>query len=353
MGNRLPASVGVVGPPGSAGLPPQARLLTMTSGLRISHVLHAVAALGIADHLAHGPLPAGELADAIKCDADALARLLRAAAAVGLVEKQDDDRYRLTELSELLRGDVPGSLRDAVLYAGHEMTWRPYGDLVETIRTGEPAFDRVFGQPFYAYGAAHPEAGDLMNRAMRRLSSAAATALLDECDLSGFERVADIGGGLGQFLAEVLRRNPTAKGVLVDQPAVVRQAREALAGSEEARRMTLVEGDFFTHVPSGCDAYLLKSVLHNWNDRDALRILRRVREAIGADTRARLFIFEQVLGEPNVWDNGAFMDIDMLLKFGGRVRDLGEWRRLLDDAGFAPANEPRSGAWTVLEWRPR
>ncbi|MDH2427192.1 methyltransferase [Sphaerisporangium sp. TRM90804] len=324
----------------------------MTSGTRISHVLHAVTALGVADHLADGPLPPGEIAAAAGCDADALARLLRAAAAVGLVERLDDGRYTLTDLSELLRSDVPGGLRDAVLYAGHAMTVRPYGDLAETVRTGEPAFDRVFGMPFYEYGKADPAAGRLMNSAMRHLSSATSATLLDACDLHRFERVADVGGGTGRFLTEVLRRSPAAKGVLVDQPAVVEQARLTLARTEEARRMTFVGADFFERVPAGCDAYVLKSVLHNWGDADAARVLRCVREAIGVDADARLFVFEQVLGAPNTWDNGAFMDIDMMLKFGGRVRDLAEWRRLLGEAGFAPANEPRPGSWTVQVWRP-
>ncbi|MET8005489.1 methyltransferase [Nonomuraea glycinis] len=352
MGKRLSVPVGVVGPPEAASLSPQARLLTMTNGLRISHVLHAVTALRIADHLAQGPLPVSRLAEVAECEPDPLGRLLRAAAAVGLFERLDNGEYALTPLSEPLREDVPGSLRDAVLYAGHEMTWRPYGELVNAVRSGVPAFFQVFNTSFYEHGKADPAAGALMNRAMRRLSHTTGRALLDSCDLSRFQRVADLGGGLGEFLVEVLRRNPEAKGVLVDQPDVIEQARRALAETEDAQRIMLSAGDFFTGVPSGCDAYVLKSVLHNWDDQRTGQILRRVREAIGGDSAARLFIFEQLIGPPNQWDNGAFMDLDMMLKFGGRVRDLAQWRGLLEESGFALDNEPRPGAWTVLVWRP-
>ncbi|GAB2953396.1 methyltransferase [Nonomuraea fastidiosa] len=353
MGKRLSAPVGVVGPPGAASLPPQARLLTMTNGLRISHVLYAVTALGIADHLAQGPLSTSRLAEVAGCAPDPLGRLLRAAAAVGLFERLDGGEWALTPLSEPLREDAQDSLRDAVLYAGHEMTWRPYGELVNVVRSGGgPAFPQVFGASFYEYGKTDPAAGALMNRAMRRLSLTTGHALLDSCDLSRFRCVADLGGGLGRFLIEVLKRNPGAKGVLVDRPDVIEQARRALAGVEDARRITFSAGDFFSGVPSGCDAYVLKSVLHNWDDERASVILRNVREAIGEDATARLFVFEQLIGPPNQWDNGAFMDLDMLLKFGGRVRDLQQWRRLLGESGFELDNDPRPGAWTVLAWRP-
>ncbi|RFU83827.1 O-methyltransferase [Streptomyces triticagri] len=343
---------GVVGPAMTASLPPHVRLLLLTDGKRISRVLHVLAELGVADELAEGPRTVTDIAERTGSHADALGRVLRVAAAFGVFEEREDGQYALTELSEALRSDVPGSQRDMVLYNGTEMLWRSYGSLLHTVRTGEPAFEETYGHGFFAHLEEHPESGALFDRAMTGMSRATARMLLDGYDFGLYSRVADVGGGRGLFLAELLARHPETRGTLIDRPAVVDEAPELLREAGVADRVEIVAGDFFEELPTGHDAYLLKAVLHDWDDRRAALILARIREALQGSPDGRLLICEFLVGPANQWDRGKLLDLDMLVRFGGRERDADQWRALLAGAGFELVNDPVPGRWAVLECRP-
>ncbi|WP_329283371.1 methyltransferase [Streptomyces sp. NBC_01451] len=343
---------GVVGPAMTAALPPHVRLLLLTDGKRISRVLHVVAELGIADELAGGPLTVAELAERTGTHEDSLGRVLRVSAAFGVFAEQPDGTYALTDMGEVLRSDVPGSQRDMVLYNGDEMLWRSYGSLMHTVRTGEPAFEAAYGHGFFEHLEQDPQAGALFDRAMTGMSRATARMLLDSFDFGRFGRIADVGGGRGFFLSEVLRRHPEVRGTLVDRPAVAGEAHKLLDEAGVADRVEVVPGDFFGELPAGRDAYVLKAVLHDWDDERAAAILGRIREALAGSPDGRLLICEFLVGPANEWDRGKLLDLDMLIRFGGRERSEPQWRALLASAGFELVNEPVAGRWAVLECRP-
>ncbi|MEV0925900.1 methyltransferase [Streptomyces spongiicola] len=345
-------ATGVVGPAITAALPPHVRLLLLTDGKRISRVLHVLAELGIADELAGGPLTVPELAERTGTHGDSLGRVLRVAAAFGVFAERPDGRYTLNDVGEALRSDVPGSQRDMVLYNGDEMLWRSYGRLMHTVRTGQPAFEAAYGHGFFEHLEQDPRAGALFDRAMTGMSRATARMLLDGFDFGRFGRIADVGGGRGWFLAELLGRHPRMRGTLVDRPAVVEEAHRLFDEAGVTDRVEVVPGDFFGELPRGRDAYVLKAVLHDWDDERAAAILGRVREALAGRPEGRLLVCEFLVGPANEWDRGKLLDLDMLIRFGGRERSEEQWRALLATAGFELVNEPVAGRWAVLECRP-
>jgi multifunctional cyclase/dehydratase/O-methyltransferase len=341
---------GVVGPVIAAHLPPHLRLLLLTDGKRISQVVHVLAELGVADELADGPRTVAELAKATETHAEALGRVLRVAAAFGVFAEEPDGRFALTPMASALRTGTPDSQRDLVLFNGDPMLWNSYGELMHTVRTGQPAFDKVYGHSFFTHLRAEPEAGRLFDRAMTQMSRATAALMIDAFDFGRFPRIVDVGGGNGLFLAELLADNPDSRGILLDQPAVVAEAGQRFAEAGLSDRAEVIGDDFFGDLPAGHDAYVLKAVLHDWHDPDALRILRSVRAAL-TKPGARLLICEFLVAETNIWDRGKLLDLDMLLRFGGRERNLAEWRVLLAEAGFELVNDPVPGRWAVLECR--
>ncbi|MER5256818.1 MULTISPECIES: methyltransferase [unclassified Streptomyces] len=340
------------GPPGGAAIPPHARLLLLTNGKRVSQVVYALAEAGVADVLAGGELTVSQLAEKTGTDPGALRRMLRCAAAVGVFTLREGGKVGLTDMAQALRSDVPNSQRDMILFNGSEAVSRPYAEISTALRTGRPVFDDIFGMDFFGYLRQHPETSALFDRAMSRMSATTTQQLLESFDFGRFRRIADIGGGQGYFLSELLLRNPGTRGTLVDQPQVVENAPAFFEEKGVAERAEVVSGDFFGELPGGHDAYVLKAVLHDWDDAAATSILRGIRRAIGDDTAARLVVLEHVLAPGDTWDQGKFLDIDMLLRFGGAERDLGEWRELLAAGGFALEDEPAAGRWAVLTCRP-
>ncbi|GLW63942.1 methyltransferase [Actinomadura rubrobrunea] len=335
-----------------AALPARHQLMMLTMGRVVAPVIWALTELGVADHLAGGPQPVGELARRTRCHEPTLLRLLRTAAAFGVFTELPDGRFRLTPMSELLRADAEHSVRDLVLMNGTELFWRPYEALLYTARTGRPAFERVFGTTLFAYLEDKPDLAEVFHRAMTAASRRGAGAVAAAVDLPPGARVADIGGGQGYLLAEVLRRHPDCRGVLFDRPAAVEGADAVLGAWDLADRVECAAGDFFDEVPAGCDAYLLKHVLHDWPDEDALRILRNVREAIGDDDSARVHVVEMTIGRPNALDIARLLDIDMLVTSGGRERSVGEYQRLAAAAGLELTGRRAAAGNTVLVFRP-
>ncbi|MEV0219881.1 methyltransferase [Streptomyces sp. NPDC050704] len=344
-----PTPVDLLTPVGGVELPARERLMLLANGQRFTAVIHTLAELDVAGQLTGGPRPVREIAEAVGCDATQLYRLLRFAVLIGLFHETEPEVFALTELAEGLRADLPDNVRDAVLLDGSERFNRAFTGVGHSVRTGKPGFDHVYGMSFWEYLEQDEEALHTFDAAMTGISRRLGRIYLDRHDFGRPLRIADIGGGRGYFLASLLQRHPGATGVLFDRPSVVAEAHGLLREHSVADRVDVVAGDFFTdELPTGCDTYVLKTVLHDWPDDAAESILRRVRAAVG-DSGGRLLILEQVVAPMNTWDPAKFLDIDMMVVMGGRERNLQEWRRLLAATGFRLANEPGTGEWTVLE----
>jgi hypothetical protein len=309
---------------------PYQALISMTSSHWITQAVYVAAKLGLADLLADGSRSSTQLADATDTHTGSLHRLLRFLAILGVFEQVESDRFALTPVGELLRADVPGSGRCLALFRGEE-SYRAWGDLLHTVKSGEQAFARVIGAPVFEYLVEHPERAQIFNNAMTSDSSVVA-GISTAYDLSQFEVVVDVGGGNGTLLASVLSAHPHLRGVLFDRPQVIEAARGNPAVKTVANRCELVPGDFFKSVPAGGDAYVLSRVLHDWDDQDCLSILRQCRIAI--PSRAKLLIVEPLLSDQARFSYMRGFDVNMMVMAGGRGRTEDEFRKLLKTAGF-------------------
>jgi hypothetical protein len=299
-------------------------------GAWMTQALGVAAELGVADHLAAGPLTAQELAQRTGAHADSLYRVLRALASAGVFEHDADERFGLTPLSELLRSDVPGSQRCFAAMMGGEFH-AAWGELLHSARTGEPGFDKRFGKSFFEYMTERPDRHAIYDRAMEGVHGRETDPVLDAYDFSFFGTVADIGGGNGSALAATLRRHSGMQGILFDLPSVADRTRAGVAASDVAARLCIEGGDFFTAVPSGADAYVLRHVIHDWMDDDAVAILRSCRKAM--KPASRILVVEMVIPSDGRPGFGKWLDLMMLL-VRGRERTAAEYGRLFAAAGL-------------------
>lgn len=295
-------------------------------GKWLSQAVSVAARLGIADLLKDGPRPCDELARSNQVDEASLHRVLRALASVGVFAEQDG-QFALTPAAEFLRSDVPGSLRSVAIMAGDDWTWRPWGDLYNSVKTGEPAFDRVFGKPAFAYLAENPGAASIFDDAMTGWSMQNSHAVAEAYDFSGIGTLMDVGGGHGYLLATILDANPSLRGILFETPEVCDGAKGRLGD-----RAQILSGDFFASIPPGADACILKSVIHDWDDSRASTILRNCREALGPG--GRVLLAEMVIPPGNDPHVGKLLDLEMLVMVGGHERTEAQFRELLAGAGF-------------------
>ncbi|MGH3787659.1 MAG: methyltransferase [Pseudonocardiaceae bacterium] len=320
-------------PAGSSADPPAVTVLQLTQGALVSQAIGVFARLGVADVLAAGPRDAQQIAELVGADGSALYRLLRALGDVKIVDELKNRHFALTPLGEVLRSDVPGSLRGWATMVGmpfHRYAWT---DLYETIRTGESAFDRVHGTEVFDYLAEHPEDAEIFDAAMTSFSTSETASIVNAYDFARFNTVVDVGGGRGGLLSAILAANPTVQGVLFDLPTVVAGADDEIAGAEAVDRCKVVSGDFFDSVPEGGDAYLLSNVIHDWDDDRAVQILSRCRAAM-ADT-ACVLLAEFVLAEGASPSVAKLVDLEMLvMTAGGRQRTEAEYRALFGRAGL-------------------
>jgi hypothetical protein len=312
---------------------PQATLMRLVNGYQATQAIHVAAQLGLADRIAAGTRTSDELAAQVDAQPDALYRLLRALAAVGLLDEDGDRSFSLTPVGERLRSDVPGSLHGWAQFVGRPSFWQAWGALLHSVRTGENAFRHVHGEDVWSYRAQRPEESVAFDAAMRARTGATNRALLEGFDFSRFGTIVDVGGGNGTLLAAVLGANPGVTGVLFDQPHVVAGAEAVLGEAGVADRCRVVAGDFFESVPGGGDAYLLKWIVHDWEDAEATAILRVVRAAM-ADS-ARLLVVERDLGEPNESPWAKLSDLNMLVGPGGRERTREEYAAVFAAADFS------------------
>lgn len=327
--------------------PPAAALLQMITGYWVSQAIYVAAKLGIADLLADGPRGAAELAAETETQADALYRVLRALASVGIFSEVDGSRFTLTPLADLLRSGAPNSLRAYAIVCAEEL-YRVWAEALYSVRTGEAAFERALGANAFGYFQQHPAFGDVFNEAMVGFTTQIVQAVTAAYDFLPFGTVADIGGGHGALLAAILRNAPTAKGILFDQPHVVASAEPFLAAAGVADRCTRVGGDFFAEVPSGADVYVLAQILHDWDDERSVAILRQVRRAMSE--RAKLLVVELTVPEGNEPAFGKWMDLNMLVLLNGRERTAAQYAQLFQAAGLQLVRAiPTSTGQSIVE----
>ncbi|ORW34269.1 hydroxyneurosporene methyltransferase [Mycobacterium paraense] len=297
----------------------------------VSQGITAVADLRVADALSAGPLPIDELAGRVGADADALGRLLRALISKGIFARRDDGRYQLTPMAEVLRSDAPVSMAPMARFIGARQHREHWSLLTEAIKTGTSVVPALRGKDFFDYLGDEPEFGQIFNDAMTGLSGLSIGPVVEAYDFTRFATIVDVAGGHGRLLGAILASAPDAQGVLYDLPEVIAGA-PALLQETHAERVRLAEGSFFDSVPTGADAYILKHIIHDWDDDASLRILRNVRSA--APAGAALLLIETVIPEDDSGPIGKWTDMEMLIINNGRERTAGEYRRLFDAAGF-------------------
>ena len=277
-------------------------LATIIRAFQQSRAVTAAAELGIADLLRSGARSVDDLAQASGSDAAALYRLLRALAAIGVFDEQPDRHFALRPMGEYLRTDHPLSLDPAARMFGAAYEWRAWGELTSSVRTGRTAAVIALDTDVWEYRRRHPEESETFDATMTTFASALSPNLIEAYDFGRHEVIADIGGGTGASLAAILQECPAARGVLFDQPHVVAGAPELLAEQGVADRVRVEAGDFFASVPNGADAYVLRRILHDWPDEEAIAILRVVRRAMGPSSR--LIVVDCVVGPPNEGRDG-------------------------------------------------
>ena len=328
-------------------LPPPAQMVLLLGGFRISQALYAAAALGVADHLVAGPESAEVLAGRTGAHGPSLRRLLRTLASVGVFTEPEPGVFALNPLGRLLASGQPGSMRDVVLMF-METHYAPFGDLLETIRTGRPAAERFYGQPFFGWLSQHPGQASRFTAAMASLTGGFKGAAIAALPLDGTATIVDVGGADGTVLAAILAAHPHLRGVLFDLPHVIGGAPAVLAGQGVGDRAECVGGDFLEGVPPGGDAYLASLVLHDWPGQQARRILDNIAAAGGSG--ARLLLIEFVVPPGDAPHMAKISDLNMLAMMGGQERTEAEWRELLTDAGYAAiAIRPTGTPFSVIE----
>ena len=320
----------------------------MITGSWIAQAIHVAAKLGIADLLKGDPQRYEALAKATNTHPRALYRVLRALASVGIFSEDDQGRFGLTGLAEPLRSDAPDSLRAFSVMQGSEWVWRSWGEIIHSVRSEKPAFEHVFGMPLFDYYAANPEAGRIGAEGLTSRSRPDNTAVVSAYDFSKARTVIDVGGGQGTLLASILGANPHLRGTLYEKPHVIAMACALLEQAGLSERCELVSGDFFTAVPAGGDVYILKKVIHDWDDDQARTILRACRRSMSLD--ARLLLVELVVPTGNQQSHAKLLDLLMLVYAGGRERTEPEYHALLASAGFVLDRIiPTAGPVSVLE----
>jgi O-methyltransferase domain/Dimerisation domain len=329
---------------------PVDRVMRLLNSYRFSQAVSVAARLGIPDLLAHGGKTPEELAKLISAQPDPLYQILRASASCGVFAEDDKGCFVNTPMSECLRSDAPGPGRNNALLIG-EVLFATLGELMHAVRTGTPAFDKVFGQPFFDFLSTHKELGQLFDAQMTALYQREIDALLNSYDFAGAGRILDVGGGRGTVVRALLARFFGLKCGLFDLPAVVDRARASFVADALIDRCAIEAGSFFETIPSGYDTYLLKHVLHDWDDARCVSILTNLRRAIGND--GRLLVLEHVVPPTNEPSVVKESDVLMLALLAGKERTEAEFQSLLAKTGFELVRVVHTASLlNVLEARP-
>lgn len=302
-------------------------LMEYIMGFRNTQLLAVAAKLNLAEYLRDGAKTSASLAEITKTNPQALYRLLRALTNLGMVEESLNRTFLLTSAGHLLCENTPGSLRNVAILYGEEWLWKAYARLSYSVAQGKQAFEYVHGQPLYTYLQQQAQAAEVFNRAMSDFSLAESEAITRAYKFSGAHTIVDIGGGQGALVSSLLTANPHLSATVFDLPEVV----NALT-SAGGQNISYISGDFFREVPAGGDMYLLKSVLHNWDEESCITILQNCWKAM--PNHARLLLIERIIPEGNQKSEAKLFDINMLVMTGGQERTIEEYSALLGAAGF-------------------
>ena len=342
------ASVSGINAPGASGdarglMPTESEQAAATAMLRLiwgihsSRAVYAAAKLGIADLLVDGPASCRELARATGAHEPSLYRVLRLLAALGVFDEVEPGSFGLTVLGDRLRSDVPAGMRSWAVFLEATGGVQPFEHILETVRTGQPGMDIAFGTGIFEFLAQRPDNAATFDAAMSERTAAFASSVADGYDFSDIRSVVDVGGGKGTLLAEVLRRHSHLHGTLFETTAVAARAEAVLDGADLADRCELLAGDFFEHVPPGADCYVLANVLHDWDDGQAIDILRNCHRSMAGG--GRVLIVERLIpDEPGDAVPTLLSDLNMLVITGGRERTNAEYADLLERAGLKIAS---------------
>jgi O-methyltransferase domain len=331
-----------------------ARLLELIQMRLVSEAIHVVAALGVADLLASGPMSANQLAESTGAAADSLRRVMRALSDFGIFSQNSPDAFGLGPLGEFLKRDVTGSLHGCAILFGGEKGTEVVRLFMDSVRTGESAVQKLArGKNIFEWLESDPERTQLFHSVMTSFATLHLTGLLEAYDFSYAAKVVDVGGGHGKNLVDILKKNPRMRGVLFDLPHAFEGGQQTMVQAGLAGRCEVVSGDFFVSVPAGADAYLLSRVVHDWNDEKTLAILKNVRSAIVP--QGKLVLLETMLRPDAASIYPVLSDLNMLLMTGGCERTEAEYSALYRAAGFeltrTVATTSPTGT-TVIEGKP-
>ena len=326
----------------------QLQMLQLIYGQWASQAIGVAARLGIADHLSGEPKSAEQIARAAGANADAVNRLMRALASIGVFDLLDGGRYALAPLGQTLQTGTEGSLRQLAAAVTSYAHWTPWGRLQESMLTGRPAAKAALGMDLWEWYGAHPKEAETFSLAMGNIARLIASELLRLVDYRDTRVVADVGGAHGDLLTAVLKAKPALRGILFDLPHVIERANQPISAAGLADRCQLVAGDFFKQVPGGADTHILKQIIHDWDDDRASQILSNCHRALASN--GRILLVEMLLPEDNSPGPVQFIDLNMLVLLGGRERTEAEYTRLFQQAGFQPPRfTPTQTPFTLIE----
>ncbi|HEV7301922.1 MAG TPA: methyltransferase [Tepidisphaeraceae bacterium] len=315
-----------------ADVPPAQAMLQLIGGFWVSRALYAAATLGLADLLKDGPRSADALAAATGMKARPMYRLLRALASVGVFRERADGTFELTAVAATLRSDVPDSLRATAMSELGPSHYGAWGEILHSLKTGDPSFDHVHGMPVFEWFGQNPDRAKIFNQSMTEFSTMVEAAVVEAYDFSACGTIVDVGGGHGSFLAGILKKWPSLRGIVYDSPQVVAGAAPLLASAGLTDRCTTAAGDFFQSVPAGGNTYVMKHIIHDWYDDRCQAILGHCRKVMKPGDR--VLIVDQVLPGGNEPSIGKFTDLVMMIMPGGMERTAAEFESLVTRAGL-------------------
>jgi len=313
---------------------PAEQVLQVATGYMASSALYVAVNLNIADHLASGPKTAAELANTTGMNDDALYRVLRLLASLGIFAETAPKTFALNPAAELLRSNVPHSLRSMAFFLPDPFHYRIFANIMDAVKTGIPASQTTLGMPVFKYLEGDQAYSKIFNDAMTALSAPVAGAALEAYDFSGIGTLVDVAGGHGELLMSILKAHPRMRGIVCDLEHVIAGARPRIAAAGLSDRLQAAACDFFTSVPEGGDAYIMKNIIHDWYDDKARLILHTIAKAMGGK-KGKVILLEPVVASTGGPDFAKFIDIEMLMFPGGKERTAEEFSALFASAGFA------------------
>jgi SAM-dependent methyltransferase len=331
-------------PEAQIGPPPQAVIMHLSMGAMITQAIFVATKLGVADILAGDEKHIDEIASVAGAHSPSLYRILRSLASLGVFAETTPRKFMNTPVSEVLRSGIPGSMRDSMIFMGEPWHYNVWANMLHSAKTGGTAWKETHGEEVFEWFAHEPEASAIFNGCMSELSAGAAPAIVAAYDFSGFDTIVDIAGGHGFLLSQILKANPNLKGILFDLEHVIAGSEEMLRLHGVADRVRTTSGDFFVEVPSA-DAYIMKHIIHDWDDERAIKIMQTIHRAM--KDGGKLLLSEMVIPEGNGPHPGKMLDLEMLTSAGGIERTEAEYANLFERSGFrldriVPTTSPHS-----------